>query len=307
MPPRCKLPLKLAYSAKAPRSVRAVQEFDVTEETASLSAPTNDKKWKITEIGPLLQWVAVAYGAGFLTVMMHTHTLHIPVVELVEPIYIWVGLPLAVALYSVPIVMPPILGQMGKNLLLELREVKEMREGLSGYWTSMERGEVPNPKEFPRDHPKIFWCTKKFYSALTYFGVLDAFISYALKLQFFAWALLLLVIYIHVVYPRIPQSLGGGRPSPVRLIVDGTKIPVDDVDLGNLFPQGVTEKSTAEKSNRESSGPASRTTCGIVLHYENEHAYYVQRGRGPIVAIDHGAVNGVIFGPLTGPQQKGCT
>jgi hypothetical protein len=33
--------------------------------------------------------------------MLHTHRLGIPVVELIEPIYVWVGIPLAVAGYFV--------------------------------------------------------------------------------------------------------------------------------------------------------------------------------------------------------------
>jgi hypothetical protein len=33
--------------------------------------------------------------------MLHTYRLGLPVVELIEPIYIWVGLPLAVVLYFI--------------------------------------------------------------------------------------------------------------------------------------------------------------------------------------------------------------
>lgn len=52
-----------------------------------------------TNIEPFLKWGAVAYGLGFVTVMFHTRKIGIPVIQLVEPVNIWIGLPLAVVLF----------------------------------------------------------------------------------------------------------------------------------------------------------------------------------------------------------------
>jgi len=46
-------------------------------------------------IEPILKWGAVAYGFGFLTVMVHTYLLGVPVLQLIEPVNVWIGAPLA--------------------------------------------------------------------------------------------------------------------------------------------------------------------------------------------------------------------
>src|SRR5690348_5024240 len=42
----------------------------------------------------LQKWLSIAYGLGFLTVMLNTVSLGIPALELAEPVQIWVGIPL---------------------------------------------------------------------------------------------------------------------------------------------------------------------------------------------------------------------
>lgn len=66
--------------------------------TALYSVPQAPSRW-ITDIEPYLAWGAIAYGAGFLTVMWHTSRLGIPVIQLIEPINIWVGAPVAIVLF----------------------------------------------------------------------------------------------------------------------------------------------------------------------------------------------------------------
>ena len=48
----------------------------------------------------LISWASIAYALGFVTVMIHTARLGIPVIELIEPIYVWIGLPLALVVFS---------------------------------------------------------------------------------------------------------------------------------------------------------------------------------------------------------------
>ncbi|HYL87063.1 MAG TPA: hypothetical protein VE263_22765 [Candidatus Angelobacter sp.] len=54
-------------------------------------------KWP--DIEPILKWGAVSYACGFLIVMIHTARLGIPALQLIEPINIWIGLPIAIVLF----------------------------------------------------------------------------------------------------------------------------------------------------------------------------------------------------------------
>jgi hypothetical protein len=65
------------------------------------TGPAEENKSRIKDIEPLLKWAGVAYAGGFITVMLHTHRLGVPVMQLIEPIYILVGIPLALAVYFV--------------------------------------------------------------------------------------------------------------------------------------------------------------------------------------------------------------
>jgi hypothetical protein len=53
------------------------------------------------DIEPILKWLAVAYGFGFLIVLLHTYRLGIPMLQLIEPANVWIGLPLAILAYFV--------------------------------------------------------------------------------------------------------------------------------------------------------------------------------------------------------------
>jgi hypothetical protein len=46
-------------------------------------------------IKTVLAWGSLSYAFGFFTVTLHTSTLGLPMIELMQPVYIWVGLPLA--------------------------------------------------------------------------------------------------------------------------------------------------------------------------------------------------------------------
>ena len=59
----------------------------------------NDNESK--NIQNILSWGSVAYLAGFFTVMLHTASLGIPIIEILKPIYIWIGLPIAIVIFSI--------------------------------------------------------------------------------------------------------------------------------------------------------------------------------------------------------------
>ncbi len=59
------------------------------------------KESEIKQIEYFLAWGSVAYIAGFITVTVHTAQLGIPVIEILRPVYIWVGLPLAIVIFFI--------------------------------------------------------------------------------------------------------------------------------------------------------------------------------------------------------------
>ena len=53
------------------------------------------------QLQSILAWVSVAYALGFITVMVHTAQLGIPIIQLLEPVYILVGVPLAIVAFLI--------------------------------------------------------------------------------------------------------------------------------------------------------------------------------------------------------------
>lgn len=53
------------------------------------------------QISGLLTWVTISYGIGFLTVIVNTYKLGIPVIKLLEPVYIIIGLPITVVIFLI--------------------------------------------------------------------------------------------------------------------------------------------------------------------------------------------------------------
>lgn len=49
----------------------------------------------------ILKWGSIAYGLGFLTVLPNTVKLRIPILDLIEPVQVWVGIPLAFVFWLV--------------------------------------------------------------------------------------------------------------------------------------------------------------------------------------------------------------
>lgn len=295
-------------------------------------------KSKIRDIEPFLKWGAVAYGAGFLTVMLHTNRLGVPVMQLIEPIYIWVGAPLAVAGYFIE----PLIAAFKRKqelLRIEMNEIGQYLDTLHAIKTpqAAAREAVKAFREILTIAPLglvglfgnkflLFYLQKvldksletadpekartyliKFSSHVNFATrSVMAFVRFGLRLLPLAAIVIALVAYTVIAYPVIPQSLGGGKPSAGRLIIDVKKIPADDVNLQSLFPRSTNEKKITEAGAAASATVESRITCNLALQYQTEHAYYIKRGTGPIVVIDHDAVNGIIFASPNDSDQQGC-
>jgi hypothetical protein len=322
-------------------------ELDVADNVQG-TGPTEEKGLKIKDIEPLLKWGAVAYSAGFLTVMLHTHRLGLPVMQLIEPIYVWIGAPFAITLYF----LEPLIAAYKRRRQLLRDEMDKINQDLT------ELAAIEAPKEAAEAAVKalaemIVLLTRsivdlvpagasflevtrefvlprlqkfldknletgnaeqlrsiliRFTARLTFVTrSLTAFANFGSRLQPLALLVLALVLYTLWVYPAIPQSLGGGKPSQARLIIEVKRVPPDDFNLKGLFPRGEPERTAADSPKTTPEKPESQITCTVALLYETEHAYYIRRGRGPIVVIDHDAVNGIIFVPSESAARKGCT
>jgi hypothetical protein len=56
---------------------------------------TDGEDW----VKSVLAWGSLSYACGFVTVTAHTWRLGLPVIQLIEPIYVWIGLPVAVVAF----------------------------------------------------------------------------------------------------------------------------------------------------------------------------------------------------------------
>lgn len=314
----------------------ASQPAPATSTPAPVATTVEESKSTIREIEPLLKWAGVAYGAGFFVVMLHTYRLGVPVVQLIEPIYIWIGLPLAVVLYFIRQLISAF-RRTRKTLRSERevlrREYEELQESSTPPEASQALSRIivtTAPFLLPivgvrndllisllqkfaekqlEKHVDVLSYTRKFASQLLFWaGTIAAVNRFVGRVLTLALIPLACGAYVWWFYPIIPQGLGGGKPSEVRLIVDTKKVPTDDVELRSLFPADVAQKKPNQgKADEKSSEPEGRTTCNVALHYQTEHAYYVQRGTGPIVVIDHDAVEGSVFAAGKADTRQGCT
>jgi len=83
-----------------------------------------------------------------------------------------------------------------------------------------------------------------------------------------------------------PLQLGMGLS---RRCINCDCVPRDAAGLRDIFPPSV---STAHQGAKADKGAE---TVILTLHYQTEHTYYVSKDDGAIIALDHAAVDGIIF------------
>src|SRR5262249_22087715 len=64
-------------------------------ERQNIGTQTEDKGF----VEQVVTWASVSYAAGFFVVLLHTWRLGLPVLDLVQAVYVWIGLPLAAFAY----------------------------------------------------------------------------------------------------------------------------------------------------------------------------------------------------------------
>lgn len=304
--------------------------------TASPDAPvpaaaaTNQLFWFKEHAEGIIALAGIAYAGGFFTVMIHTYRLGIPVVELVEPIYVWVGLPLAAAFVSLKF----LLRSFQRQHQLILQEVSETRSELmtgdklsdeewlrrrlerigamlgdtltgrlTRLWIRKAQTEIKRVIEKrplpPLNADERRHADRWLASMMVPLALVTRYSSLLMYTLLFPFCLFFCVAEI---YPWIPQGLGGGKPSMVRLVIAGEKLDA----LGSVHDLFIFEpvSTGTEQSTKE---PA-KLTRAVDLLFSTDKGYYIRTRSGELLTLPAETVEGVIWLVATAklePQAPG--
>lgn len=294
------------------------------EKVVESAAPRRD--WH--DIEPLLKWGAVAYLCGFGIVLVHTHRLGVPMLQLMEPVNVWIGLPVAVLIYF----LDKIYSGVRLSIRTTMGSLRDREKNLQKLATSETQAE-------------LFWKVSDlwvkalalFASPLGLAGFTERFFQWMMRAYFrfiekrfhvdplaewkatklgaeinkealaqvdrvLSWTVWiaalvrfanlciycfvgLVVCWVYVeMYSEIPQTLGGGKPMEVTLVISPDAIPKS---------KGFANWRGADG---ESGGEAKEgLAVPVTLYFRNEHELIVRKGGGPAVSLSEHAVEGIVF------------
>jgi hypothetical protein len=317
--------------------MEAIAQTTAILEGSELDSPGRRFDWH--DIEPILKWTAVAYALGFLTVMVHTYRLGVPVLQVMDPLNVWIGAPLAVVFYF-----------LDRFAMALKRAVRDMALHVKTTLLEITKIGNPSPDELCNMYGQVvdavaeavsvaivpflplrtlqqwlqktmarvmWWRIRKFDPAMIQAAeqkipqeqrrdlilymrrglvVLRGLAGVYLALNSIFIILLIPVIcwtYITAAYPLIPQTLGGGRPTPVALIISEEKIPKTPDFKGWLAGTGESQPSGAP---RTIGNPAGGTkVIAVTLYLRTEHEIYVRKESGPLVAFSEHTIDGMVF------------
>lgn len=270
------------------------------------------------QLEAILAWGSLSYALGFVTVMAHTARLGIPVIQLIEPIYILVGSPIAIVAFfsrKLWLILKSRTNKLRERLNTHNKEISDILTK-SGDLESVKEAEdylsEKLGKFFNNLFPGVgsvifilFYIFLKKSRLRTHQTVAQVFsaaakiaavirVTYESFLEIRRYAVFIFLIslvpigtylYIIYVYPSLPQSLGGGKSVPVKLILDGKQIPQDTPELRMLFE----EEISADKSD------LARTTARLEMLYYTDSFIYVRAPGGTTISFDRKAVKGIIW------------
>ncbi len=249
-----------------------------------------------------LAWGSVAYAFGFITVMLHTARLGFPVLELLGGVYIWIGAPIAiVCFFSLRIVA--FFQQRATRLAAETRASWVDLTGATAPADNVDlisrfAGEMRSITPFfglvrgPIETVLVHALKDQSESSRRLLSRLVAFIR-GFNAIFGFFQLLLTIIYllgavyayVWLIYPVIPQNIGGGAPALVRLVVVVEKIP-----------QGL---SSLPRLSASAQGVAGKTeiTRIVKLLYATKECVYIEESDGTRLSLRNDAIGGIIWNP----------
>lgn len=263
----------------------------------------------------VVSWGSIAYALGFLVVMLHTWRLGLPVIELIHPIFIWIGLPLATIAFfyrqisaafhrsSSEIATEAKTGwslavdaksQADADLIAEAIGSLRAFDGFFslGIGDTLARTAAPliqqvlsnSLAEIKSKNLNDYELRKRQFRRILGWARLTIAIFRMLNVA--GYALLLgisLYVYVWELYPQIPQTLGGGKSRMVSLVVEQGSLPA--TPSASAAPSAASVPS-AEKATE---------MLSATLLYMTKDAYYIRSKDGRTLSIKADAVKSVVW------------
>ncbi len=253
-----------------------------------------------------LKYAAVPYAFGFFTVMVHTARYGLPVIQLIDPINVWVGafpslFLLAVwKLFQLPQASSgseltrQLIGRIGLSRTASLN----VTLSLISIALLLCAARVRLVAETPHYQLRAWLAfslllvtafTVNWVKLSTHYelcrllpssrSLIDPVYRWLVRVWVVLVALLVFRAYVTGIYPNLPLRYGFGRPAPVRLIVNPQMVPHE------LLETNVT------------SVEAPIETQWVLLLYRTgqEHIVLCEQCKAKILSLSNAAVSGVIW------------
>lgn len=313
---------------EAAQSTDRVNQLTVVADSRAQQRSKSTFNWH--DIEPILKWAAVAYGLGFVTVMWHTYRLGVPVLQLAEPANVWIGAPLAIVVFFLDKLVKAANG-VRKDFVAGLTEARQMRSTLTESvgdlqnladraadvmtisltltvpfvvalrpvqrWIKIGCLRYIRPSAgFSRDRGISDEHRKRTFRLIGRILRWSKFVSVTTLLinsvAMFCLVPLCCFVYVAAIYPVIPQTLGGGRPVSVKLILSEDSIPQGEGFDSWLPPRGTSHTADSSSGSRRNSS----IVVPVTLYFRTERDLYVRRKpTDPVVSLSEHAVEGIIF------------
>lgn len=298
---------------------------------AAAESPGRTFNWR--DLEPILKWTAVAYGFGFLTVMIHTWELGIPVLQLIEPLNIWIGAPLALAFFFSNRLVAYLRGEARKlavdvkaarSLLIAASNPDEadLKPLLDRYIqlvvdsVELIAGPLllfPLPIVRWLRNPARKWLTRKMETLVQQsqspgsesaraqkwlrriVAGLQGFTASQRFTNAFLQVLQLPILCLLYIQFAYPNlPQSVGGAKPMPVTLVFTR---EDLPRGPQFSDWLPSETPAPPDPLQPNGEETTTTYSIpvMLYLRTENALYVRKGAGPIVSFPEHAVLGVAF------------
>ncbi|MFC1678741.1 hypothetical protein ACFL2T_00780 [Elusimicrobiota bacterium] len=273
----------------------------------------------------------VLYALGFLTIMMHTARFGIQVIEVIKPLNFWVGAPPAGILLMCFLVWDRYLSRLSERLGPELRQAikkRRSKKGTSGpvstfvawvignlllgsigvfiSWSTYHGFQVTATEILNPWFRYPLFCLlliAVLVCAMYWTGIFQANVEnmsvnvrkFLLMLFLVTTAVLIVAFYVYWVYPSIPQRYGGGRPVPVRLLVNSRQCPLTLV--------GWSTSSLPDSMGSD----GGQLIQGTKLLYKSTDSFIVICEGCPskVVSIARDCVRAVLWDEATADQPAG--